>query len=77
MPEERDEIVMETEGGGTLVLSVERYFFYNGEEYAALREGEDRYIMKLQKDGDEETFEPVDGATEDALLKLLDAPQGA
>lgn len=82
--EERLDIIEgEDEEGNSMLLKVERYFYYNGEEYVLLRQtdsedetddaGDDRlYVMQVQvskdEDGEEvEDFVPV----EDALMQAL------
>ena len=82
--EERLDIIEgEDEEGNSMLLKVERYFYYNGEEYVLLRQtdsedetddaGDDRlYVMLVQvskdEDGEEvEDFVPV----EDALMQAL------
>lgn len=80
--EELDIIELEGDDGEKLQLCVERYFFYNGDEYVLLSdscsvpEGEEvsRYVMKVQplpgEDGEEmEEFVPVD---EDLMEQLID-----
>ena len=85
--EEMDIIELESENGEMLRLCVDRYFFYNGDEYVLLTddcgEGKDKaeishYVMKVvpleDEDGEEmETFEPVED--EDLLEKLIDVVQ--
>ncbi len=72
--DERLDVIEGTDEDGNLVeLVVERYFFYNGEEYVLLRPQEEaeepadkatRYVMRVkvtEEDGEEfEEFEPVD-----------------
>ena len=82
--EERLDIIEgEDEEGNSMLLKVERYFYYNGEEYVLLRQidsedetddaGDDQlYVMLVQvskdEDGEEvEDFVPV----EDALMQAL------
>ena len=80
--EDLDIIELEGDDGEKLQLCVERYFFYNGDEYVLLSdscsvpEGEEvsRYVMKVQplpdEDGEEmEEFVPVD---EDLMEQLID-----
>lgn len=77
--EELDIVELENENGETLRLLVERYFYYNGEEFVLLTDdltgdmGEEasRYIMRVQEvEGEEdmEEFEPID---DDALYEKL------
>ena len=52
---EPDLLELSDEDGNTLLMAVRNYFFYNGEEYAALQEADDEgrvknpelYIMKV------------------------------
>ena len=79
-PEEldvRDVIEFTDDEGNTLPLEVVDYFFYNGEEYASLREpkdGEDAlYVMKVNSFTDEtgeemEEFVPPADELIEALL---------
>ena len=79
-PEEldvRDVIEFTDDEGNTLPLEVVDYFFYNGEEYASLREpdgGEDAlYVMKVNSFTDEtgeemEEFVPPADELLEALL---------
>ncbi len=84
--EERLDIIEgEDEEGNPMLLKVERYFYYNGEEYVLLRqidseddEGSDSddrlYVMLVQvskdEDGEEvEDFLPVEDDLMEALIK--------
>ena len=72
--EERLDVIEGTdEEGKQLMLVVEKYFYYNGDEYVLLRPQDEaevpadsatRYMMKVtvtEEDGEEyEEFEPVD-----------------
>lgn len=72
-----DILETEDETGQPLTLEVLRYFFYNGEEYALLcneQKQDERYIMHIQVEGDEETFEPVDDDLQAALIQFIEAP---
>jgi hypothetical protein len=72
-----DIIETEDENGRPLTLEVLRYFFYNGQEYALLcneKERGEQYIMSIQAEDDEETFEPVDEELQAALIQFLQAP---
>ncbi len=86
--EERLDIVEATdEEGNSLFLRVERYFYYNGDEYVLLRKEEaDRpdplpeeealYVMRVEiskdEEGDEvEDFLPVEESLMEALVKLI------
>lgn len=84
--EEMDIIELEGENGDVLRLLVERYFFYNGEEYVLLSdevdlpEGEEvsRYVMKVQPvegdDGEDmEEFVPVDEDLMEQLIQVVEA----
>ena len=84
--EDLDIIELEGEDGEVLRLLVERYFFYNGDEYVLLSddidlpEGEEvsRYVMKVQPveggDGEEdmEEFVPVDEDLMDQLIQVVE-----
>ncbi len=81
--EEWDIIELEGDDGEIVRLCVERYFFYNGDEYVLLSDACDveeeleitRYVMKVQPvEGDEdmEEFVPVD---EDLMDQLIDVVQ--
>ena len=83
--EDRDIIELEGEDGAVLRLCVERYFFYNGDEYVLLsdecdaQEGEEisRYVMKVQplpdEDGEEmEEFVPVDDDLMEQLIRVVE-----
>lgn len=88
--EEKDIIELEGEDGESIKLCVERYFFYNGEEYVLLsddcelEEGEEpsHYVMKVQplppdEDGEEmEEFVPVDEDLMDQLIQVVEATYG-
>ncbi len=84
--EERLDIIEgEDEEGNQMLLKVERYFYYNGEEYVLLRQidsdddesvdSDDRlYVMLVQvskdEDGEEvEDFVPVEDELMEALIK--------
>ena len=85
--EEWDIIELEGDDGEPIRLCVERYFFYNGDEYVLLSdeidlpEGEEvsRYVMKVQpvegEDGDEdmEEFVPVDEDLMEQLIQVVEA----
>ena len=85
--EDMDIIELEGEDGEVLKLCVERYFFYNGEEYVLLsddcgqNDGEEisHYVMKVQplpadEDGEEmEEFVPVDEDLMDQLIQVVEA----
>ncbi len=83
-PERLDVIEGTDADGNRLMLSVEKYFFYNGEEYVLLRtlpdegaeNGDDAlYVMKVEVSADEdgeavEDFLPVE---EDLMESLIQA----
>jgi len=84
--EELDIIELEGEDGAVLKLCVERYFFYNGDEYVLLSDdcGQDdgeeisHYVMKVQPlpsdDGEEmEEFVPVDEDLMEQLIQVVEA----
>ena len=74
---ERDLLECTDEEGNTLLLEIDEYFFYNGEEYAAMHEAdseerEETYVMKVNSFTDEageQMEEFVDPAPE--LLETL------
>lgn len=83
--EDMDVIELEDEDGETIRLCVERYFFYNGDEYVLLsdacegKEGADvsRYVMKVQPlegEGEEdmEEFVPVDEELMEQLIQVVE-----
>ncbi len=78
---EPDLIEMEDDNGGTVTLRVEKYFFYNGDEYVLLNDDIDgtkneaeisRYVMRVQplpEEGEDmEEFVPVEPEIEDRLI---------
>lgn len=88
--EERLDIIEGTdEDGNRVLLTVEQYFFYNGEEYVLLRQVEDEaqpadpdkqtlYVMRVSvskdEDGEEiEDFEPVDEELAQRLIPVIRA----
>ena len=83
--EDWDIIELQGDDGEDIRLCVERYFYYNGEEYVLLSdacdvEDEDeitRYVMKVQpveddEDEDMEEFVPVD---EDLMEQLVEVAE--
>ncbi len=83
--EDWDIIELEGDDGEPIRLCVERYFFYNGDEYVLLSdacetaEGEEisRYVMKVQPmegEGNEdmEEFVPVDEDLMDQLIQVVE-----
>ena len=86
---EKDIIELEGEDGEAIKLCVERYFFYNGDEYVLLsddcgdiaEEEVSHYVMKVQplesEDGEEmEEFVPVDEDLMDQLIQVVEATYG-
>lgn len=87
MEEERLDIIETSdEEGNKRFLKVEKYFYYNGDEYVLLREvdgedggGEDQgrlFVMRVTVSQDEEgeeieDFEPIDGALMESLIKSV------
>ena len=85
--EDRLDIIEGTdEDGNRVLLLVEKYFFYNGEEYVLLRpqdEAEEpadratRYVMRVtvtEEEGKEiEEFEPVDEELAQRLIPVIQA----
>ena len=85
--EERLDIVEGVdEDGNRLLLRVNRYFYYNGDEYVLLSDDIDEvndnleevtfFVMKVtvstDEDGDEiEEFEPVEQELMDALIEVV------
>ncbi len=87
--EELDLVEMEDDEGGTVTLRVERYFFYNGDEYVLLNddiegnkpEGDiTRYVMKvvpLPEEGEDmEEFVPVEDELMERLVKAAQVTFG-
>ncbi len=84
-----DIIELEGDDGEQIRLCVERYFFYNGDEYVLLSdacdvpEGEQitHYVMKVQPlegEGEEdmEEFVPVDDELMEQLVEVAEATFG-
>ncbi|MED9821384.1 MAG: DUF1292 domain-containing protein [Christensenellales bacterium] len=80
--EERDVVEFTDEAGNTLLLEVMDYFFYNGEEFAALRDAKEDgepsdddavYIMKINAFTDEngEEMEEFVPPEEELMEKLI------
>ena len=85
--EERDIVEFTDEQGNTLLLEVMDYFFYNGEEFAALCDAKENpsdddpdddpvYIMKINAFTDEsgekmEEFVPPDEALMEKLIQVV------
>ena len=80
-----DLVELEDDEGGTVTLRVERYFFYNGDEYVLLTDDLEgnadeasvsRYVMKVQplpEEGEDmEEFVPVE---EELMERLIRAAQ--
>ena len=87
--EEWDIIELEGDDGETIRLCVERYFFYNGDEYVLLSDACDvedeaevsRYVMKVQPmegagNEDMEEFVPVDEDLMDQLIEVVETTFG-
>ena len=84
--EELDIIELESEDGELLRLCVDRYFFYNGDEYVLLtddcgdgktEEEISHYVMKVvpleDEDGEEmEEFVPVEDELMDQLIHVVE-----
>lgn len=78
--EEREIVELETENGEIVSMQVERYFYYNGEEFVLLSEvnvPDDHYIMKVNplpdENGEEmEEFVPVDDELMDQLIHIVE-----
>ena len=77
-----DLVELEDDEGGKVTLRVERYFFYNGDEYVLLTDDLEgnadeknitRYVMKVQPLPDEgedmEEFVPVEDELMDRLIR--------
>ena len=85
--EERDVVEFSDDEGNTLLLEVMDYFFYNGEEFAALCDAKENpadddpdddpvYIMKINtfvgEDGEEmEEFVPPDEELMEKLIQIV------
>ena len=83
--EERDVVEFVDDEGNTLLLEVMDYFFYNGEEFAALCDAKDEddeseedgvYIMKINSYTDEngeemEEFVPPEEALMEKLIAIV------
>ena len=83
MDEELDIVTLEAENGEELKLLVERYFYYNGEEYVILSsdlegtaEDPERYVMRVtpvEGEEDMEDFTPIeDEELEQRLIKAAE-----
>ena len=83
MDEELDLVTLEQEDGTQLTLRVERYFYYNGEEYVILSsdlEGNqadpERYVMRVdpvEGEEDMEEFTPIeDEELEERLIRTAE-----
>jgi len=80
--EERDVVEFVDDEGNTLLLEVMDYFFYNGEEFAALCDAKDEddegvYIMKINSFTDEngEEMEEFVPPEEELMEKLISIVQ--
>lgn len=88
--EELDIIELESESGELLHLRVDRYFFYNGDEYVLLTDdcGDGKaaeeishYVMKVvpleDEDGEEmEEFVPAEDELMDQLIHVVESTFG-
>ncbi|MBR2055017.1 MAG: DUF1292 domain-containing protein [Clostridia bacterium] len=88
--EDMDIIELESEDGELLRLCVDRYFFYNGDEYVLLSDdcGQNKpedevshYVMKVvpleDEDGEEmEEFVPVEDELMDQLIHVVESTFG-
>ncbi|MBQ4434451.1 MAG: DUF1292 domain-containing protein [Clostridia bacterium] len=83
MDDELDIVTLEDENGGEISLRVERYFYFNGDEYVILStdlegtaEDPDRYVMRVTPvEGEEEMeeFTPIeDEELEQRLIKAAE-----
>ena len=83
MDEELDLITLEQEDGTQLTLRVERYFYYNGDEYVILssdlsggQPDPDRYVMRVdavEGEEDMEEFTPIeDEELEERLIRTAE-----
>ena len=84
---ELDLVELEQEDGTSIQLCVERYFYYNGEEYVLLSnqcggDGQpqevEHYVMKVEplpdENGEEmEEFVPVDDELMEQLIQVVEA----
>ena len=87
--EELDLVTMEDDNGGEVTLRVEKYFYYNGDEYVLLNddirdehpETASRYVMRVEPLPDEgedmEAFVPVDDSLMDKLIQAATITFGA
>lgn len=85
--DERLDVIEGTdEDGNEVLLVVEKYFFYNGEEYVLLRPRDEaelpddaatRYVMRVkvtEEEGEEyEEFEPVEEELAQRLIPVIRA----
>ncbi len=82
---EPDLLELSDDEGNTLLMTVRNYFFYNGEEYAALQEADEKgnakspelYVMKVVpvtgEDGEElEEFQPPEEELAESLVKIAE-----
>jgi len=81
--EDMDIVTFESEDGSELSLRVERYFYYNGEEFVVMnadltgeKEDADRYVMRVtpvEGEEDMEEFTPIeDEELEERLIKAAE-----
>lgn len=72
-----DYIEFETEDGNTIRYQCLRYFFYNGQEYALLKdEAGESLIVQVEEseDGETEELTPVDEDLASRLLPMAENP---
>ncbi len=83
MDDELDLITLENEDGSELTLRVEKYFYYNGEEFVILsadiegdQEDPERYVMRVspvEGEEDMEEFTPIeDEELENRLIRAAE-----
>ncbi len=79
---EEDFVEATDENGRELVLKIERYFYYNGEEYVLLSNRDDKkekFVMQVkeyEEDGEAfESFEPVEEALMKSILRGILSPR--
>jgi hypothetical protein len=79
---EEDFVEATDEDGRELVLKIERYFYYNGEEYVLLLNSADkkeRFVMQVkeyEEDGEAfENFEPIEESLMQSILRGILSPK--
>ena len=77
---EKDLVVFTDEEGNEVELEVVDYFDYDGDEYAVMidpateeDEDQDRFVFKIEVDGEYENFVPADEDKMDALSQIVEA----